>query len=227
MGRDRFVWEVQVRHEVLDDEMERLREVPYALWQDVTRIPLSKLVTARGQQAVQSVGNGGAPAGRVGRYLYFAHARAGHDAAARPAAAGLHHQLEQTRSTSLSVLQHRANVLPLQLVASVQRDQLDQHDDAVHLASELPYQIDGRVRQLADLAHRHEARADAIGDRGAENESAALDPDDERDAGAVIWLRHGVDRQLEPFRVPEQRRDVVEQDAGLGEVRHVTNASLE
>jgi len=47
MPRNPFSWEIRVRREVLDDEMIRLRQIPYALWQDVVTTPISKLVTAR------------------------------------------------------------------------------------------------------------------------------------------------------------------------------------
>ena len=47
MSRNPFVWEIQVRREVLDDEMARLREVPYSLWKDVLRRPISKVVNGR------------------------------------------------------------------------------------------------------------------------------------------------------------------------------------
>jgi hypothetical protein len=47
MSRNPFVWQVQVRREVLDEEMLRLREVPYSLWRDVMRAPISKVVNGR------------------------------------------------------------------------------------------------------------------------------------------------------------------------------------
>jgi hypothetical protein len=47
MHRNPFVWEVQVRREVLDEEMARLREVPYSLWHDVVRTPISKVANGR------------------------------------------------------------------------------------------------------------------------------------------------------------------------------------
>src|SRR3954471_11326930 len=47
MSRNPFVWEIQVRRKVLDDEMARLREVPYSLWQEFLKQPFSKVVTAR------------------------------------------------------------------------------------------------------------------------------------------------------------------------------------
>ena len=47
MSRNPFVWEIQVRREVLDDEQARLREVPYSLWQGILKKPISKVVNAR------------------------------------------------------------------------------------------------------------------------------------------------------------------------------------
>jgi hypothetical protein len=35
MLRGPFVWEVQVRREILEEEIARLRELPYSLWRDV------------------------------------------------------------------------------------------------------------------------------------------------------------------------------------------------
>ena len=47
MSRNPFVWEIQVRREVLDAEMACLQEVPYSLWRDVMRAPISKVVKGR------------------------------------------------------------------------------------------------------------------------------------------------------------------------------------
>jgi hypothetical protein len=47
MSRNPFAWEVQVLREVLDDEMARLRQVPYAAWRGITKVPISRLVLAR------------------------------------------------------------------------------------------------------------------------------------------------------------------------------------
>ena len=48
-----FVWEIQVRREVLDDEIARLREVPYSLWRQVVSNPITKIVTARDNKPYQ------------------------------------------------------------------------------------------------------------------------------------------------------------------------------
>jgi hypothetical protein len=47
MGRDPFVWEVHVRRELVEDELARLREVPYALWEAILGAPRSKEVVGR------------------------------------------------------------------------------------------------------------------------------------------------------------------------------------
>jgi hypothetical protein len=53
MSRNPFAWEVQVRREVLDDEMARLQELPYTLWRDVIKKPISKSVKARDNRPYQ------------------------------------------------------------------------------------------------------------------------------------------------------------------------------
>ena len=45
-----FVWQIQVRREVLDDEMVRLRGLPYTLWKDMLGQSISKSVTGRDEK---------------------------------------------------------------------------------------------------------------------------------------------------------------------------------
>ncbi len=47
MARAPFVWEVQIRREVLEDELLKLRELPYSLWREVIASPLRRTVTGR------------------------------------------------------------------------------------------------------------------------------------------------------------------------------------
>ena len=47
MASNPFVWQIQVRREVLDEEMSRLREIPYSMWLDVMAHPISKVVKGR------------------------------------------------------------------------------------------------------------------------------------------------------------------------------------
>ena len=47
MPRDPFVWEVQVRREVLEQEVARLRELPYGLWREMLTRDVTKTATGR------------------------------------------------------------------------------------------------------------------------------------------------------------------------------------
>ena len=47
MFRSPFVWEVQVRREVLDDEISRLHELPYSVWHSMLGRAMVK--TAKGR----------------------------------------------------------------------------------------------------------------------------------------------------------------------------------
>src|SRR5262249_11865619 len=69
--------------------------------------------------------------------------------------------------------------------------------------------------------------ADAVGDGGAEDEAAALDADDDVDALILERYRQAVDRGMQTRRVLEQRRDVVEENAGFREIGNVSNLALE
>jgi hypothetical protein len=42
MFRAPFVWEVQIRREVLDEEMTQLRELPYSIWREIIGRPMVK-----------------------------------------------------------------------------------------------------------------------------------------------------------------------------------------
>src|SRR5262249_3626929 len=106
-------------------------------------------------------------------------------------------------------------------------DRVAVHLEAVGAVFERVAHADRRVRKLPDLAYGNEARADPIRDRGAEDEPAALDPDDERDAVPAVRIRERVDRETESLRVAQERRDVVKENAGFRKVRHVANAILE
>ena len=82
-------------------------------------------------------------------------------------------------------------------------------------------------RQLARLANRREPGVNPIGDRRPEDEPAALDADDEIDPLADERRGEAVDRRAEADRVLQQRRDVVEEDAGLGKIGDAADLALE
>jgi len=47
LRRNPFVWEVQVRREVLEEELSHLRELPYSLWRDMLQREMIKSATGR------------------------------------------------------------------------------------------------------------------------------------------------------------------------------------
>jgi hypothetical protein len=47
MPRNPFVWEVQVRRELLEDEVARLRELPYSVWREMLSRKMTKTTTGR------------------------------------------------------------------------------------------------------------------------------------------------------------------------------------
>ncbi len=59
------------------------------------------------------------------------------------------------------------------------------HLERVAAVFELVGRTDAGRRQLARLAHKGEAGANAVGDHCAQDEPAALDPDDDVDALVV------------------------------------------
>ena len=89
----------------------------------------------------------------------------------------------------------------------------------------------GVPRQLARLAHRHEPGAQGEGDRRREDEPARLDTDHLGDrpvrVGPVERRDEQVGGEPERIRVAEQRRDVAEHDARLGEVGDVADEGQE
>ena len=81
--------------------------------------------------------------------------------------------------------------------------------EVVLLALDLP-------GQLAPLADGDEAGTETVGDGGGEDESPGLDPDHLGHPVAGEAARRGVDGESEAFGVGEERRDVLEDDPGLG-----------
>lgn len=51
MFKTPFVWEVQVPREVLEDELIRLRELPYSLWRELLGHPMAKRATGRDRRS--------------------------------------------------------------------------------------------------------------------------------------------------------------------------------
>jgi hypothetical protein len=47
MSRSPSTWQAQVRRELIQEGLERLREVPHSLWRDVVGCPMQKTAKAR------------------------------------------------------------------------------------------------------------------------------------------------------------------------------------
>ena len=78
--------------------------------------------------------------------------------------------------------------------------------------------------KLARLSNRNEADSELVGQGRAEHEATRLDAYDGVDRFSVERLRHELNAGAEGFDVGEERRDVLEEDALLREVRHVADA---
>jgi len=86
----------------------------------------------------------------------------------------------------------------------------------------------GRLRgQLARLADGDEPLPEGVGEGGAEDEAPGLDAADHVVGRGSHQARESVDGGLQSLRALEQRRDVLEQDARLGEVRDVADESFD
>src|SRR5664280_328931 len=92
---------------------------------------------------------------------------------------------------------------------------------------ELVRRLERGRRQFALLAHRYEAGPEVVGNRGRQDEAAGLDPDHLVDGASAVVVDDSVHHAREGDVVGEQRRDVFENDPGLGIVRDVANAGAE
>src|SRR5690349_14861116 len=81
----------------------------------------------------------------------------------------------------------------------------------------------GLVRQLAQLADGREADLQPVRQRRAEDEAARLDRHHPVEPAPPQPRLHGVEHVLERAGVREDRRDVLEDDAGLGKVGNVAD----
>src|SRR5213079_1712227 len=82
-------------------------------------------------------------------------------------------------------------------------------------------------RKLAGLADRDDAGAEVVRNRSGQDETAGLDPDDLVDVPAAEVHDDQVDDRRIRDRIGEDRRDVLEDDARLGEVRDVADQGLD
>src|ERR671918_1240496 len=81
--------------------------------------------------------------------------------------------------------------------------------------------------KLAWLAGRHEAAAEPVGERRAQDEPARLGAEDQVWLARLGELGELLDGLAQRLRIRQQRHDVLEDDAALREVRDVPNAGGE
>src|SRR5664280_1104539 len=82
-------------------------------------------------------------------------------------------------------------------------------------------------RQLLRLAHRNEARVQTVSQRRPKDEPPRLDAHNQVNMLVDVMLRERIDEAGKAELVFEQRGDVVEEDAGFGEVGNFANQILE
>ena len=83
------------------------------------------------------------------------------------------------------------------------------------------------IGKLAAFARGHESRRETGRDRRAENESTTLGTNDDINARRTKRIRHDFHSKREPCRIRQQRRDIFEEDAGLGKVRDIADERSE
>src|SRR5947199_5591848 len=88
---------------------------------------------------------------------------------------------------------------------------------------ELVLDLDGLARELTELPHGDETRAQLVGERPAEDEPARLDGDHDVHALLLIAAREHVDHVVERRTVLEKGGDVLEEDPLGWEVPDVTD----
>ena len=85
----------------------------------------------------------------------------------------------------------------------------------------------GSCRQFARLTDWYETGVQAIGERRSEDETAGFDTEHQVDILVDVIGGKGIDHLREAGLVLQQSSDVVEQNAGLGEIRDSPHEGLE
>jgi hypothetical protein len=101
------------------------------------------------------------------------------------------------------------------------RDGVLVHGQGVAPVLELVLDRDRLRRQLPELPDRDEPRAELVRQGAAEDEPPGLDPDDDLDTGLDVAGGELVQDALEGLRVPQEGRDVLEEDALRREILDV------
>lgn len=81
--------------------------------------------------------------------------------------------------------------------------------------------------ELAGFANGDEPGGEGLSDGGAEDEAAGLGADDEFDTLAAVGVGHQLDGEGETPGIRQQRREILEENPGLGEVGDVADEGVE
>src|SRR5512135_1801596 len=76
--------------------------------------------------------------------------------------------------------------------------------------------------KLARFSDQHDSGAELVGKRRADDKTPCLDTDYLVDLFTNITVGHEIDHPLVRSRIRQERRDVLEDNAFLGEIRYVT-----
>src|SRR5690554_1069065 len=104
---------------------------------------------------------------------------------------------------------------------------VDVHFDRVGAVFECVLRTHRLVGKFALFADRYETGLQASSEQAPEDKSTGLDTDYLRDAASKKGLGEGFDRLLQKAIIGQHRGDVLELDAGLREVRHISNGAFE
>src|SRR5438128_3439513 len=103
------------------------------------------------------------------------------------------------------------------------RNRVPVHRQRVGAILQIILDLEDVGRQLAGSPDRHEAGVELKRQRSAQDKPARLDADDLGHVAVPVERGEVSDDAAERPAVLEQRRDVIEQDPGFGEIRNLTN----
>src|SRR2546426_7696742 len=102
-------------------------------------------------------------------------------------------------------------------------DRVPVHRQRVGTVLQIILDLEDVGRQLAWSPDRHEAGVELMRQRRGQDKPARLDADDLGHVAVPVQRSEVSDDAAERYAVLEQRRDVIEQDPGFGEIRNLTN----
>src|SRR5947208_3990532 len=111
--------------------------------------------------------------------------------------------------------------------ASARLDRVLVHLERRRTVFQVVLDADDIAGELSELAHWDKPDAELVGDRGREDKAPRLHADDGVDLLRADLREESVDRGRKRVPVLKERRNVLEEDARLGEVGNVTDPARE